>query len=91
MLGLMIMLTQPAIARLPLAPPLLIGFSVLSSLSLLLFVPLFIWDLRSRGALHWASKLGAALYALVVVAQIFFLATPGIWSAFAKHLPGVSG
>ena len=91
MLGLMIMLTQPAIARLPLAPPSLIGFALPSVLSLLLFVPLFVWDLRTRGALHWASKLGAGLYALVIAAQVFFLAVPGLWSAFAAHLPGVSG
>ena len=91
MLSLMIMLTQPAIARLPLAPPTLTGFAALCSLSWFLFVPLFIWDLRSRGAVHWASKLGAALYALVIAAQVFFLATPGVWSSFAAHLPGVSG
>jgi hypothetical protein len=91
MLGLMIMLTQPAIARLPLAPPSLIGFALPSVLVLFLFVPLFIWDLRSRGALHWASMLGAALYALVVAAQVIFLAVPGLWSAFAAHLPGMSG
>ncbi|MEO6716163.1 MAG: hypothetical protein ABIM50_02810 [Novosphingobium sp.] len=89
MLSLMIMLTQPAIARLPLAPPSITSFAVICSLSWFLFVPLFIWDLRSRGAVQWASKLGAGLYALVIAAQVFFLATPGLWSSFAVHLPGV--
>ncbi len=91
MLGIMIMLTQPAIARLPLAPPSLFGFALPSMLILLLFVPLIVWDLRSRGGLHWATKLGAGLYALIIAAQVFFLVVPGLWSAFAAHLPGVSG
>jgi hypothetical protein len=91
MLALMIMLTQPAVTRLPLAPPTLPGFAALSILSWFAFVPPFIWDLRSRGALHWATKLAAMFYALIIAAQVFFLATPGVWSAFAANLPGVSG
>ena len=90
MLSLMIMLTEPAISRFPLSPPSLIGFSLQLILCWFVFVPLFVWDFRSRGALHWATKTGAGLYALIITAQIFFLATPGVWSAFAAHLPGVA-
>ncbi len=89
MLGLMIMLTQPATGRLPLAPPDLLGFALQGVLSWLIFVPLFLWDSRALGRLHWATKLGAGLFALVLALQVFFLATPGLWSAFAAQLPGV--
>ncbi len=91
MLGVMIMLTQPAVARLPVAPPTLPGFAIQGVLSWLLFVPLFLWDRRTIGQLHWATKLGAGLFALVVAAQVVFMAIPGVWSSFAAHLPGVSG
>lgn len=89
MLSLMIVLCQPAITRLPLAPPTLPGFTLLSLLNWLVFVPLFIWDRRTVGRLHWATKLGAGLSALIIAAQVFFLAMPGLWSSFAAQLPGV--
>ena len=56
MLGLLIILTQPAIARLPLAPPSLLGFSLQSAIAWFVFVPLFIWDRRTLGRLHWATR-----------------------------------
>ena len=89
MLGIMIMFTQPAIARIPIAPPTLPGFAIQALLSWLVFVPLFLWDRRTIGQLHWTTRLGAGLFALITIAQVFFLATPGIWSSLAVHLPGV--
>ena len=89
MLGLMIILTQPAIARLPMAPPSLLGFSLQSAIAWFVFVPLFIWDRRTLGRLHWATSFGAGCFALIIAAQILFLATPGLWSGFAAHLPGL--
>lgn len=89
MLGVMIMLTEPAIGRLPIAPPTLGGFSALAVGGWLLFIPLFLWDRRSLGHLHWATRLGASFYALMIAIKLFMLATPGLWSSFAVHLPGV--
>lgn len=89
MLGVMIMLTEPAIGRLPIAPPTLGGFSALAVGGWLLFIPLFLWDRRSLGHLHWATRLGATFYALMIAIKLFLLATPGLWSGFAAHLPGV--
>ena len=89
MLAIMLILTEPAISRLPLLPPTWFGFTFQAALSLLVFVPLFVWDRRTLGQLHWATRLGAGQFALIVTAQAFFLATPGIWSAFAARLPGV--
>lgn len=90
MLGLMIMLTEPAVSRIPMAPPLLISFALQAALCWFVFVPLFIWDKRTLGRLHWATRTGAALYAVVIALQILFLATPGVWSSFAAHLPGIA-
>lgn len=88
MLSLMIMLAQPAIARLPISPPSVAGFAISALVSWLAIVPLLVWDMRTLGRLHWATKVGAGLYALVAVLQVFFLATPGLWSSFVVLLPG---
>ena len=56
--------------------------------SWLVFVPLIMWDMRTLGRLHWATKVGGGLFALVIALQIFFLATPGLWAGFVVMLPG---
>lgn len=89
MLGLMIMVMQPALHRFPIFPPTLLFFVIVSILTWLLFVPLFLWDRRTIGKLHWATKLGAALFALVIAAQTIGLAIPGLWAPIAERLPGV--
>jgi hypothetical protein len=80
----------PSIGRLPIAPPTLVGFTVQLTIGLLLFVPLFLWDRKSLGRLHPATKLSFAM-ALVSVAIpliVFWLNLP--WGKIAAHLPGVS-
>ena len=91
MLGIMLMMTEPAVHRLPLFPPTLLGNNLHMALCWLVFVPLIVWDLRNLGRLHWATKLGAGLFALVIALQVFFLSVPGVWSSFAAHLPGMGG
>lgn len=88
MLGIMLMLLEPALHRLPLLPPSLLLNAVHMALCWLVFVPLLVWDMRTLGRLHWATKLGAGLFALIIVLQAFFLATPGLWSSFVVLLPG---
>src|SRR5207245_2687514 len=56
----------PSIGRLPIAPPVLPGFTVQFLLGLALFVPLFIWDRRSQGHIHPATKLGFSVAAISV-------------------------
>ncbi len=89
MLGLMIMLSQPAFSRLPLAPPVLIGFVLLSALPLVMYLAMMRWDRKMRGSVHPATKISLALFSLLLVIQAFFLATPGIWSSLVVHFPGV--
>ena len=88
MLGIMLMLLEPALHRLPLFPPTMLLNAVHMVLCWLVFVPLIVWDMRTLGRLHWATKTGAGLFALVIASQIFFLAVPGLWSSFVVLLPG---
>lgn len=88
MLGLMIMLAQPAISRLPLAPPSVGGFFALSLVALSLMMPLLLWDRRTRGGVHPATGTVVVLFAALIVLQTLFLALPGVWRGLVVHLPG---
>jgi hypothetical protein len=79
----------PAVGRLPLAPPTVVGITILFALGFLLFVPLVVWDRRTLGRIHPATKFGIAMAALWVVCPlaVFWLNLP--WAKVAAHLPGV--
>jgi|SRR5579862_2237508 len=78
----------PAIGRLPLAPPTLLGISILLALGLALFIPLFVWDRKTLGHTHPATKLGFAMGAITVALAlaVFWFHLP--WAQVAVHLPG---
>ena len=79
----------PSIGRLPIAPPVLGGFTFVVLLGFVLFVPLIVWDRRTIGKVHPATKLGigaAAFWALCSL-SVFWLNLP--WAKVAAHLPGV--
>ena len=79
----------PSIGRLPIAPPTLGGTTFLFLIGFLLFVPLILWDRRTLGRIHPATKFGIAMAALWVVCPlaVFWLNLP--WAKVASHLPGV--
>ena len=79
----------PAIGRLPLAPPTLLGGSILLVLGLACFIPMFVHDRRTVGHAHPATKLGFAMGVLSVVVPlaVFWFHLP--WAKVAAHLPGV--
>ena len=79
----------PAIGRLPIAPPTKVGFSIVLLLSLLLLVPLLLWDKRTVGRVHPATKLGLAMASITIAVPlaVFWLNLP--WAKVAAHLPGV--
>ncbi|RST30903.1 hypothetical protein HMF7854_08660 [Sphingomonas ginkgonis] len=85
--GLLFM--DPAIGRLPIVPPVLGGFAVLNFLSIACFVPLILWDRRTLGKLHPATRLGISLAIMMHAVRLTFLAT-GAWAPVAAHLPGVT-
>ncbi len=91
MLGAAILIVMgPAIGRLPIAPPTIGGFSFILLLGLALFVPMVLWDRRSQGKVHPATRLGFAMGAVTVFVPlaVFWLDLP--WASVAKLLPGVA-
>lgn len=90
MLGAAILVVAgPAIGRLPIAPPSLIGFTILFLLGLLLFVPLYLWDKRSQGRAHPATRLGFAMLLVTIAIPLAVFWTGADWASVAARLPGV--
>ena len=79
----------PSIARLPLAPPTLIGFTILHVLGLAVFIPLFVWDRKTLGHIHPATKLGFAMGALSIAIPQFVFWAGADWASVARQLPGL--
>ncbi len=79
----------PSIGRLPIAPPTRGGFTFILVLGLALFIPLFVWDKRSLGHVHPATKLGFAMGAVTIAIPlvVFWFNVP--YASLAAHLPGV--
>ena len=84
-----IIVMGPSIGRVPIAPPVLPGFTMQFLLGLALFVPLFIWDRRSQGHVHPATKLGFAMAAISVAIPLAVFWGKLPWASVAARLPGV--
>ena len=84
-----IVVMGPAIGRLPLAPPTLLGGSIQLILGLALFIPMFLWDRRTIGHVHPATRLAFTMAAITVAVPlaVFWFNLP--WAKLAAHLPGV--
>jgi hypothetical protein len=80
----------PAIGRIPMAPPSLIGFSLQFLLGLALFIPLFLWDRKTIGHVHPATRFGFAMAAISIAIPLIVFWTGLPWAKIAAHLPGVS-
>jgi hypothetical protein len=81
----------PAIGRLPLAPPTTAGFSFILLLGLALFIPLLLWDRKTLGHIHPATRLGFTMGAITAVVPVIVFWTGLPWAKVAAHLPGVGG
>ena len=79
----------PSLGRLPIAPPTVVGFTIQMLVGFLLFVPLILWDRRTVGQLHPATKFGIGMAALWLIfpLAVFWLNLP--WAKVAAYLPGV--
>jgi len=84
-----LMVAGPGIGRLPIAPPTLGGFTFQMLLGLALFVPLFIWDRRSLGKVHQATRLGFTMALVSVGIPLLVFWTGADWASIAGRLPGV--
>jgi len=87
LLGTLALLTTPLarvtrFTHLPVMPP--IGGMVLTDILLLALV---MYDLRTLGRLHEATKWGGAFFLVTQVARVVLNLTPA-WQAFAKSLVG---
>lgn len=83
-----LMIMQPGIGRIPLGPPSL-GVHVVSMiLTLAMFIPLILWDRRTVGHMHPATRLGFGLSA-AALAMTFVLLATGTWAPIARMLPGI--
>ena len=78
----------PSLGRLPIAPPTVVGFTIQMLVGFLLFAPLILWDRRTVGQLHPATRFGIGMAALWVVfpLAVFWLNLP--WAKVAAYLPG---
>ena len=79
----------PTLGRMPIAPPTLVGFTLVLLLGLVLFVPLFIWDRKTIGKIHPATKLGFSMGALTVALPLIVWWFNLPWARIAEQLPGV--
>jgi hypothetical protein len=80
----------PGFSRIPLAPPTFWGFAGQLMLGLvLLYVPLFLWDRRSQGAVHPATWTGFGIGAATAIVPLALIYTNS-WAPIAARLPGVN-
>jgi hypothetical protein len=79
----------PGFSRIPLAPPTFWGFTAqLLGGTLLLFLPLFIWDGRTEGKIHPATLTGYAVASAAAIIPLALIYTNS-WASVAAKLPGV--
>lgn len=84
----MVVVLGPSFGRLPLIPPSKIGFAIQMALTLLFFLPLFIWDKRTQEHTHPATKIAFGAYAFSMLIPVALIVT-GAWAPIAAQFPGV--
>lgn len=88
MLSAALMMMDPAIGRFPILPPAFLSQCILGVVAWSCFIPLFIWDWRTLGRLHWATITGAGLFGAALSLRMVALQSPA-WEQFAAQLPGL--
>jgi hypothetical protein len=78
---------EPGLSRWPIFPPDMTGHVVADILAFCFAIPLLLWDRRTLGQLHWATKVGLAALAFGCFAR-FLVWNTEAWRGFAAMLPG---
>ena len=80
-------MTEPGIGRWPIFPPMLEAHVVSGLLSFAMVIPLILWDRKTLGSLHWATKFGLGALAFGYYAR-YFVWHSAAWHNFVAVLPG---
>ena len=81
----------PSIGRLPIGPPILPVFTIQLLLGLALFIPLFVWDRKTIGHTHPATRLGFTMGVITIGIPLAVIWFNLPWAKVAVHLPGIGG
>jgi hypothetical protein len=74
-----LMMLEPGFGRWPIFPPILAGHMASGIVAFAMVIPLILWDRKTIGGLHWATKLGLG-------AMVFgFYARHLVWHTVAWH------
>jgi hypothetical protein len=86
MLVFTLCMIEPGLGRWPIFPPFMAGHVASNILAFAFIVPLILWDRKSIGGLHWATKVGIAIFAFGCFARYPIWAA-GFWPDIVAVLP----
>lgn len=86
MLVYTICMVEPGLGRWPIFPPTMAGHVISNLLAFAFIVPLILWDRRTIGHLHWATKAAIAALAFGSFAR-YIVWGLGIWPSTVALLP----
>jgi len=87
MLVFTICMVEPGLGRWPVFPPTMAGHVISNLLAFAFIIPLLMWDRKTIGSLHWATKVAMGALAFGCFAR-YIVWGLGIWPAVVRVLPG---
>jgi len=87
MLVFTICMVEPGLGRWPIFPPTMAGHVISNLLAFAFIIPLVMWDRKTIGSLHWATKVAMGALAFGCFAR-YIVWGLGIWPAVVRVLPG---
>lgn len=90
MLAAAILMADPGMGRIPIFPDGQIGIYMSDAAGWSPFLALFVWDIRSRRGIHWATWLGAGMTAACLLLREAALVSPA-WERFAGAVVALAG
>lgn len=90
MLAAAILMVDPALGRIPIFPDGALGLYISEFVGWTPFLALIVWDLHSRGRIHWATGFSAGLTATCLILREIALTSPW-WERIAGSIVGLAG